>query len=228
MNTSSTLRCYHLEPDSGQSPKSMVILLHGLGSDGRDMMGLARALCEDLPETVFVCPNAPERCDLSPLGFQWFSMRIWTPESLQAGAKGVLPLLQDFITHQLAHYTIPPERLVLGGFSQGAMMALHAGLSYPRPIGGVLAYSGGLADSDMANKTSAHKIPICLIHGQEDEVVSFDIYTQSHAALSQAGLEVQGHAIPNLGHSIDAIGIEAGVHFLSTCLPEQNHPSMSA
>ena len=133
-------------PASGGAPRSMVILLHGYGSNGDDLIGLVPYWRSALPDTVFLSPNAPEPCPGAPGGRQWWALTNFSPDARAAGVRQAAPILNGFIDSQLAAYGLSEDRLALVGFSQGTMMALHVGLR--RPIAGIVGYSGMLADAE--------------------------------------------------------------------------------
>ena len=113
---------------------SLVVLLHGLGADGNDLIGLAPELSRLLPGAAFVSPHAPFPCDMAPFGRQWFSLQDRAPQSLLAGARMAAPILDRFIDDELARHDLADDRLALVGFSQGTMMALYVALRRARPV----------------------------------------------------------------------------------------------
>lgn len=213
---------YEFGPKSGKAPASIVLLLHGVGSNGRDLISLAPAWADTLPDTVFVSPDAPAHCDMVPPGypdsFQWFSLQSRDPAFLLEGAKRAAPALEDFMDEQLARFSLPASKLALAGFSQGTMMSLYAAPRYKNRIAGVLGYSGALIGAEELNAPDAHKIPVHLIHGEHDDVVPIGAYHAARAALEKCGYTVSGHTAPRLTHSIDQKGIESGGAFLSSVL----------
>lgn len=206
---------YELVPDKPAT--SMVILLHGLGSNGQDLISLAPYWAKDLPETVFISPDAPQPCDMVPPGypnsFQWFSLQDRDPDKILEGVENATPVLQDFIAQQLDKYSVPFEKLVLCGFSQGTMMSLYTAPRLDEKIAGVLGYSGALV-----GKAGQRKIPVHLIHGEADDVVPIEAYHSAKKMLQEDGFDVSGHSTPNLTHSIDEKGISSGGKFLKSVL----------
>ena len=213
-----TLKFYSQSPQSGKSPTSMVILLHGLGSNGQDLMGLVPYWQSMLPDTVFISPDAPFRCDMAPMGYQWFSLQNWSPRAILEGASDVAPMLQDFITEMLAKYNLPDEKLVLVGFSQGTMMSLYAGPRREHKIAGVLAYSGALLGAETLGDLHIHKVLVHLVHGDMDMVVPLGAYHMALDALESNGFTVTGGITNGLAHSIDLTGIRDGGEFMKTVL----------
>lgn len=211
-----SLKTYTHKPSSGGAPKQVVILLHGLGANGMDLIGLARYWDHALPDAVFVSPDAPFPCDMAPVGYQWFSLQDWTPESIQRGVEHATPILNDYIDGVLKHYNLTDDRLAVMGFSQGTMMSLYAIPRRAKKIAGILGYSGALVGGDGLSAPGIQKPPVLLVHGETDFVVPFSAYTQAKATLEKEGFDVTGLARPHLDHGIDDEGIEAGASFLST------------
>lgn len=203
-------------PKSGGTPKQLVVVCHGVGADGHDVIDLGPSWAHALPDALFVAPHAPEPCDMAPGGFgrQWFSLQDRTPTVLEAGARRAAPLLEAYIRAELDRAGLPPDAVALAGFSQGAMMVLHAGLRLSPSPRGILAYSGALLDTPaLAQECNGHP-PVLLVHGEQDDVVPFACGPAAEASLRRVGVPVQTLWCPGLGHSIDAPGISAGALFL--------------
>ncbi|MCB1531573.1 MAG: alpha/beta fold hydrolase [Alphaproteobacteria bacterium] len=208
---------YDWGPASGTAPKQIVLLLHGLGSNGRDLISLAPYYAHALPDAVFVSPDAPFACDMVPPGYpdsyQWFSLQSRDPEAMLEGAQAAQPILNALIDQLLQQHNLPADQLALLGFSQGTMMSLYSAPRYSQKIAGVLGYSGALlGEGELAQAKS--KPPIHLIHGEADDVVPVAAYAHAKQALEAAGFEISGHTAPGLTHSIDEAGIESGAAFL--------------
>lgn len=213
-----SLKAYTHSPKSGAKPRSIVIMLHGLGANGADLIDLARYWEDALPDTVFVSPDAPFPCDMAPVGFQWFSLQDRNPETMLEGIKIAEPILNDFISKTLEQYGLPDEKLALLGFSQGTMMSLYVGPRRAKRIAGVLGYSGALIGGEGLADAAIHKIPVRLIHGDIDFVVPVQAYQMARATLEHAGFEVSGGITRGLAHSIDGDGIWSGSEFLKAVL----------
>ena len=213
-----TLKTYTHLPKSGKKPQSMAILLHGLGSNGEDLIDLARYWENALPDTVFLSPDAPFPCDMAPYGRQWFSLQNWSPISILRGAQDAEPILNDYIDKMLEQYGLTDDKLALVGFSQGTMMSLYAGPRREKRIAGILGYSGALVGAETLALPSVHKVPVHLIHGDADTVVPLAAYHMAKTALELGGFEVSGGVTRGLPHSIDNDGIESGAKFLHKVL----------
>lgn len=213
---------YSYTANESETPQRLVILLHGLGSNGQDLISLAPLWAKDLPGTLFISPDAPFHCDMVPDGYpnsyQWFSLQDRNPDKIKAGIETAQPLLNHFIEAQLEEYGVPADKLALVGFSQGTMMSLFAGPRYKDKIAGVLGYSGALFGEDGLGADTAHKFPVCLIHGEADDVVPVEAYHHAKKALEGAGYPVSGHTTTHLTHSIDQDGVDEGRAFLASVI----------
>src|SRR5258705_6468644 len=136
-------------PASGGRPSRLVILLHGLGADGNDLIGLAPYWARLLPTAEFVSPNAPFPCDMAPYGYQWFSAQDRSPATVLAGVRAAAPLLDSFIDDALAERGLDDSDLALVGFSQGTMMSLFVGLRRAKPVAGIVGFSGRVLAADL-------------------------------------------------------------------------------
>jgi phospholipase/carboxylesterase len=188
----------------------LVVLCHGYGADGNDLIGLAPHWQRLMPTVAFVAPNAPEPCAAGP-GYQWFPISRLDPAAMRQGVEQAAATLDAFLDAELARANLPEERLALVGFSQGTMMSLHVGLK--RKPAAIVGYSGPLADAPQAVYPDAP--PVLLVHGDADPMISPDYLFASATALGRAGVAVQWHLSPDTPHAIDAGGLALGGAFLS-------------
>lgn len=205
-----------LPPASGELPSQAVVLLHGYGSDGNDLIGLAPHWQGILPGAVFVSPNAPEPCRSSGAGFQWFDIAFDGDRlaSRQLGVAQARPVLLEFLDDLWRQSGLGPENTILVGFSQGAMMALHAGLSLDRPLMGIIAFSGALVPPTGFVDPAREKSRVCLVHGDMDGVVDPALSAEADAVLRQAGHAVSYHVSPGVGHGIAPDGLAFATDFI--------------
>lgn len=206
-----------LPPASGEAPQYAVVLLHGYGSDGADLIGLAPPLQTVLPEALFVSPNAPEPCRQMASGFQWFDIDFDGDRlaSRQMGVVKARAILVEFLQDLWAQTGIAPQNTILAGFSQGAMMALHTGLSLPEPLMGVIAFSGAFVPPEGFGEAGFAKPPVCLIHGDMDSVVDPQLSADAAALLESAGYDVSYHVSGNVGHGIAPDGLDFASQFIA-------------
>ena len=203
-----------LQPLSGAAPKQIVLLLHGYGSNGEDLIALARHWQHLMPDALFLAPNAPQRCAMGR-GYQWWALNAFSPAALAAGAAAAAPAIHDFLDRKLAQYALADANAALVGFSQGTMMALQVGLRRPRPLAGILGYSGALTGAATLADEIRSRPPVLLIHGSADQIVPAASLDVASRALKQLGIEVRTHLSKGLGHSVDAEGLRLGAEFLA-------------
>ncbi len=201
-------------PPSGQQPEHLCILLHGVGADGNDLIGLAPLLAEVLPSARFIAPNGPEPCDMAPMGYQWFPLQDKAEDVLEAGVRRAAVDANAFIDEMLAGLELGPERLILIGFSQGAMTALYLGLRREVAPAGILSFSGALIAPDTLGREIRCRPPVCLIHGEADELVPVGSLNVAKEVIASAGVKVESHTLEGLGHGIDEAALELAAAFL--------------
>ena len=198
--------------------QSLVILLHGYGSNGEDLISLAPHWRGALPNSVFVAPNAPEPCPGAPGSYQWWALTSASRNGRAEGAARAAKVLDSFIDAELARYGLAEAQLALVGFSQGTMMALHVGPRRRKPLAGIVGYSGMLAHEAGLPDSSMTRPPILLIHGDADPMIPVAAFHQTKAALVRDGFVVESHISPGVGHTIDMAGLELGGLFLARML----------
>jgi phospholipase/carboxylesterase len=201
------------KPLSGEKAKQLVLILHGWGADGANLIDLAEIFARTLPDAHFIAPNAPFVCEANPYGFQWFSLMDRQPQHMLEGANKAAELLNEFIDEQLKELSLDNSKLALVGFSQGTMTALHLALRRTPPIAAVVGFSGALISQSLDNEIAARP-PICLIHGDMDDVVPYSSLAHATEILGKNGCVVESHTRPFLGHSVDMEGIAIAAEFL--------------
>lgn len=203
-----------LPPRSGKAPTQLMVLLHGYGADGGDLIGLGRHWGEMLPGMLFVSPNAPSVCDHMPSGFQWFPVAGALPIRKVGDAEAARPALVNFLMDLWAQTGVSPAKTVLAGFSQGGMMALHVGTALDQQLAGLISFSGAFLPPEGFGTGKFAKPPVALIHGDQDGVVDTDLSRQAATVLRAAGLDVTLHISPGVGHGIAEDGLEFATAFL--------------
>jgi phospholipase/carboxylesterase len=208
-----------LKPANGRPATSLVVLLHGYGADGNDLIDIGRAWAPMMPGTAFVSPHAPQPCADAPMGRQWFPLSLTDLDRLWPGVEAAAPALNAFLDADLARLGLSQARLALVGFSQGAMLALHVGARRDPPIAGIIGYSGYLVGPEHLAKTRSRP-PILLVHGDDDMTVPVLALHAAAPPLGAAGFQVEWHVRPGLGHGIDMDGLRLGADFLSRVLKD--------
>jgi phospholipase/carboxylesterase len=202
-------------PPARGSATHLIVLCHGYGADGNDLIGLAPHWQRLLPTVAFAAPNAPEPCAGAPMGYQWFPISRLDPSDMQRGVEAAAPVLENFLESELQRLSLPPERLALVGFSQGTMMSLQVGLRRAVKPAAIVGYSGLLAGRSDLETLAPQAPPILMVHGDADPMIPAEALFASAAALGEAGAAVQWHLSRGVGHSIDESGLLLGGLFLT-------------
>jgi phospholipase/carboxylesterase len=200
-------------PASKGAPRQLVVICHGIGADGHDLISLAPSWGQALPDAVFAAPDAPFLHD-SGFGRQWWSVADRSPPVMEAGARHAAPFLDRFIDDEIARLGLPADAYALAGFSQGAMMVLFAGLRRRMAPRAIMAFSGALIAPASLAAELANRAPVLLVHGEADDVVPATRSHDAEAALRVAGVPVESVFVPGLGHGVDETGVSTGAVFL--------------
>jgi phospholipase/carboxylesterase len=203
-----------MPPARGGKPDALVILLHGYGSNGADLISLAPYWAKALPGAAFVSPNAIEPVPGMPGAYQWFPISNLDPQLMEQGARAAAQSVDRFIDRELEKYALTPDRLVLVGFSQGTMMALHVGLRREKQIGGIVGFSGVLVGRRLKDEIRS-KPPVLLIHGDRDDRIPIPAMFDSAEAIAAADHGAQWHVSYGIPHSIGPDGLDLAGAFLA-------------
>ena len=192
----------------------LVVLVHGYGADGQDLIGLAQHWQSLLPTVAFAAPNAPTRIPGGP-GYQWFPISRIDPHEMRKGVEAAAPVLDDYLDAELSRLGLGPERLALAGFSQGTMLSLHLGLRRKVRPAAIVGFSGLLAGPPPPSESDGEVPPILLTHGDSDQVIPPQAMFVAASQLGLAGAAVQWHLAPGMGHGIDPEGLMMAGQFLN-------------
>lgn len=193
---------------------ALVVLMHGVGSNARDLMPLADIWSESLPDAAFTSLDGTDAFDGGFGGRQWFSLRDVNEGNREARVVAAYPALRRMLEAELAHWQVPFGRLALVGFSQGSIMAMHHVATSAEGAAAVIAYSGRLSSVIAAQNGT----PLTLVHGEEDEVIPVQELEYAADAFSHAGYTVDAYALPGIGHTINADGVALGREALEHAL----------
>jgi phospholipase/carboxylesterase len=211
------LNAGRVEPQSGDT-RSVVVFLHGYGANGADLLGLADPLGEHLPDTLFVAPDAPETIPGMPNGYQWFPIPWLDGSSEEAAERGMAAAVQDlnaFLDALMVDEDVLPEQVVLFGFSQGTMMALHVAPRREDAVAGVVAFSGRLLSPETLADEVVVRPPVLLVHGDMDDVVPPQSLPAAAEALQEAGFtDVYAHVMKGTAHGIAPDGLSVALAFM--------------
>ena len=203
-----------LEPLSKNKPKNAVILCHGYGGDGNDISILANYWRAHLPDTIFICPDAPEKCAASPSGFQWFDLMDQTSDEILTKSLVAEIKLNKLIDEVKAAYKLSSDKIILCGFSQGCMISLQTGLKREDKINSVIGYSGKIIDIKHIENNIKSRPDIILMHGEKDEVVPVSFLLEAIELFNRIDYKIQTKIFKNCEHRIPQEGSSLGLEFI--------------
>ena len=203
-----------LEPLSKAKPKNAVILCHGYGGDGKDISILASYWKTHLPETIFICPDAPEKCAASPSGFQWFDLLDQTPEQILSKSLVAEMKLNKLIDDVKEKYNLSANQIIIGGFSQGCMITLQTGIKRKDKINSIIGYSGKIIDTVHLSKNINSRPNIILMHGDNDQVVTIEAFLEAKDFFGKNNYIIESKIFKNCEHRIPTEGSSLGLQFI--------------
>ena len=191
-----------IPPENNEPIKNVVILLHGYGGDGNDISLLTLNWKRFLRNTVFLCPNGHEVCEINPQGFQWFDLTQDNKEYILEKSKKAEIVINKFIEEVKTKYKISNKDIVLSGFSQGCMMSINLGLTSEEPFNCVVGFSGKIIDEKDLKLRKKNSSSILLIHGDSDQVVSPNFMLEAKDFFMRNNIDIETHLIKNCDHHI--------------------------
>ena len=203
-----------LEPLSKEKPKNAVILCHGYGGDGKDIAILASYWRAHLTETIFICPDAPEKCAASPTGYQWFDLMDQTPEQILSKSLVAENKLNKLIDEVKSKYNLSSDQIIIGGFSQGCMITLQTGIKRKDKINSIIGFSGRIINTDHLAKNIISRPNIILMHGDLDQVVTIDAFLEAKEFFGKHNYDIETKIFKNCEHRIPTEGSSLGLQFI--------------
>ena len=203
-----------LEPLSKKKPKNAVILCHGYGGDGKDISILANYWKAHLPDTLFICPDAPEKCAASPTGFQWFDLMDQTSDQILSKSLIAESKLNKFIDEVKKNNNLSADKIIIGGFSQGCMLSLQTGIKRKDKINSIVGYSGRIIDIVHLENNIISKPNIILMHGDSDQIVPIDSLLEAKDFFKKNNYEIETKIFKNCEHRIPTEGSSLGLQFI--------------
>ena len=203
-----------INPISKSSPKNAVILCHGYGGDGNDISILANYWKNFLPDTMFVCPDAPEICKVNPSGFQWFDLMDQTDDETLSKSLIAEKKLDNFINEVTSQNKLSLNDIALVGFSQGCMISLQTALKKRDKIKCLIGYSGKILNIKHLSQNINSKPEIFLMHGDKDAVVPINFLLEAKEFFNKNNYIIQTKIFKNCEHRIPTEGSSLGLEFL--------------
>ena len=193
-----------INPENNVEIKNAVILLHGYGGDGKDISILTLNWKRFMPNTVFLCPNAHEKCEINPNGYQWFDLSKENEEYILEQSLKAEKKLKEFIDQVKTVYRLDNSKVCLSGFSQGCMLAINIGLIENEPFSCVVGFSGKIINKENLESRIISKTKFLLLHGDMDQVVSPSNLLEAKDFLERKKIEVETNMLQNCDHHISS------------------------
>ena len=203
-----------ISPENDEEVKNAVILLHGYGGDGNDISMLTLNWKRFLKNTIFLCPNGHEKCQINPIGFQWFDLTIEDQQYIIKRSLAAEKVIKIFIEEVKIKYNLTNGNIVLCGFSQGCMMSINTGLTLEEEFNCIIGFSGKIIDTNNLQKRIKNKSKILLIHGDQDEIVSSNYLLEAKDFFKRNKFDIQTNLIKNCGHHIPIEASSIALNFI--------------
>ncbi len=203
-----------IPPKNNETIKNAVILLHGYGGDGKDISVLVQNWERFFKNTVFLCPNGHEKCEINPVGFQWFDLSIDDEEYILKKSLESESLLKRFIEEVKSKYKLMNNNIVLAGFSQGCMMSINVGITTNEEFNCIIGFSGKIINKDNLQSRIKNKSKILLVHGDQDEIVKSNFLLEAKDFFERNKFNIQTKLINNCGHHIPVEASSLALNFI--------------
>tara|TARA_Y100001958_G_scaffold16511_1_gene10108 strand:+ start:1361 stop:2014 length:654 start_codon:yes stop_codon:yes gene_type:complete len=203
-----------INPISKQKPKNAVILCHGYGGDGNDISILANYWKNYLPDTIFLCPDAPEKCAVSSVGYQWFDLMDQSKQQILTKSLVAEMKLNQLIDEVKVQNNLEANKIILGGFSQGCMISLQTGIKRKDKINSIIGYSGKIIDTEHLSKNIVSRPKVILMHGDKDEIVPINFFLEAKEFFIKNNYPIELKSFKNCEHRIPQEGSSLGLEFI--------------
>ena len=203
-----------INPISKQKPKNAVILCHGYGGDGNDISILSNYWKNYLPDTIFLCPDAPEKCAVSSVGYQWFDLMDQSKQQILTKSLVAEMKLNQLIDEVKVQNNLKANKIILGGFSQGCMISLQTGIKRRDKINSIIGYSGKIIDTEHLSKNIVSRPKVILMHGDKDEIVPINFFLEAKEFFIKNNYPIELKSFKNCEHRIPQEGSSLGLEFI--------------
>jgi len=191
-----------IKPEIGIEIKNAIILFHGYGGDGKDISMVSLNWKRYMPNTVFICPNGHEICQINPSGYQWFDLTKDDPDYILEQTIKAENIIKKFINEIKQEFNLKNNQICLSGFSQGCMMSLNVGLTSEEKFLCIVGFSGKIIDQNNLKSRIKNSTDTLLIHGDADQVVPSTYLLEAKDFLIRNNVNVETLLIKNCDHHI--------------------------
>ena len=191
-----------IKPEKNEDINNAIVLLHGYGGDGKDISMLSLNWKRHMPNTIFICPNGHEVCEINPSGYQWFDLTKDDPDYILDQSVKAEKKLNQFLDEIKNEYKLENDKICLSGFSQGCMMSINVGLTSKEQYNCIVGFSGKIINLNNLKVRKKNSTNTLLIHGENDEIVSPTHLLEAKDFLLRENISVETYLIKNCNHSI--------------------------
>ena len=203
-----------VKPEENEKIQNAVILLHGYGGNGKDISMLTLNWKRFLKNTIFLCPDAHEVCNINPSGFQWFDLNDDNPEKILVESKKAENKIKQYIDEIKLEYNLKSSQICISGFSQGCMMSINVGLTFNESFNCIVGFSGKIIEKKDLSSRIKSKTNILLLHGDSDPIVSPNNLLDAKDFLIRHKINVETLMIKNCDHYIPIEASSAALNFI--------------
>ena len=191
-----------IKPEKNVAINNAIILLHGYGGDGKDISMLSHSWKRHMPNTIFICPNGHEPCEISPSGYQWFDLTKDKTDYILEQTLKAENKLNQFLDEVKNEYRLKNDKICLLGFSQGCMMSINIGLTSEKNYNCIVGFSGKVINLGNLKERKKNSTNTLLIHGDNDDIVSPSYLLEAKDFFLRNNVPIETHLIKNCGHHI--------------------------
>ena len=203
-----------IKPEKSTDIYNAIVLLHGYGGDGKDISMLSLNWQRHMPNTIFICPNGHEPCEINPSGYQWFDLTKDDPIYILEQSKIAETKLKKFIEEIKNEYGLKNSQICLSGFSQGCMMSINLGITSNENYNCIVGFSGKVINQVDLVKRKISSTKMLLLHGDKDEVVLPTFLLEAKDFLIRNGIEVETKMIKNCEHHIPVEASSVALNYI--------------
>ena len=203
-----------VKPEKNEKIDSAIVLLHGYGGDGKDISMLTLNWKRFLKNTIFLCPDAEEICNVNPNGFQWFDLNTENAEYILNESKKAENKLKQYIEEIKFEYKLKSSQICISGFSQGCMMSINVGLTSNESFNCIVGFSGKIIDKNDLSLRIKTKTNILMIHGDQDPIVPPSNLLDAKDFFIRNKINIETLLIKNCDHHVSIEASSVALKFI--------------
>ena len=191
-----------IKPENNADINNAIVLLHGYGGDGKDISMLSLNWKRYMPNTIFICPNGHQSCEINPSGYQWFDLTQDNPKYVLEQSLLAEKKIHNLLNEIKNEFNLDNDKICLSGFSQGCMLAINLGFTSEKKFNCIVGFSGKIINLENLRSRKKNSTDTLLIHGDQDDIVSPSCLLEAKDFLLRERVNVESHLIKNCGHNI--------------------------